>query len=130
MGVSNKTGIKMRAVIHKIEFDMAVAMCIRTLLGNPNRGTPTKTWVTMTPTRYGHSVELLREKKFKPEVIIHATNIICTSSWLKKPIQKVSDQDVADLLRDRPWDREGGREQYAERMEHPLKGVITRCRRK
>ncbi|MGK4495574.1 hypothetical protein ACSLVN_27585, partial [Klebsiella pneumoniae] len=83
------------------------------LLGNPNRGTPSKTWVTMTPTRYGHCVELLREGKFTPAVIEHATNVINTSSWLKKPIGQVSDADVAALLRDKPWERKTGTAEYA-----------------
>lgn len=116
--------------VHRVEFDLAVARCIRTLLGNPNRGTPSKAWVNMTPTRYGHAVELMNKKTFHHDVVTHAINIICTSSWLKKPIQQISDQDVSDLLRDKPWERDEGHKEYAERQEHPLKKGVVACTRR
>jgi len=99
---------RMKLNIAKIEHDLAVARCIRELIGPDKRGNPKKKWVNMTPTRYGHAVELLRAGKYTPGVVVHATNIINASAWLKKPVARVTDEEVSRLLRDKPWEAQQG----------------------
>jgi len=95
---------KLRRDIQKIEHGITVARCIRELIGPDNRGTPKKRWVNMTPTRYGHATEMLKTKRFAPQVVIDSCNFINTSAWLKKPVCRVTAEDVEQLLQDKPWE--------------------------
>lgn len=82
-----------------------VDQCVRLLLGSVNRGRPRKAWTAMTPTRLGHSCELIREGKFPVDVIIAACNRINASGWLNKSPLEVTDEEVADLLESQPWEQ-------------------------
>jgi hypothetical protein len=76
---------------------------LRAVLGSPNRGTPARAWVKMTPTRYGHLAELL-QKGVPPGLVLAAERRINASSWLKKPVGEVTEEDIEGLLRERPWE--------------------------
>jgi hypothetical protein len=77
---------------------------IRAVLGSPNRGTPARSWVKMTATRYGHLVELL-QKGVSPELVLAAERRINASSWLQKPWHEITEEDITGLLRERPWEK-------------------------
>ncbi len=79
---------------------------LKAVLGSPNKGTPARRWVKMTATRYGHLADLLR-RGVPPGLVRAAEQRINASSWLRKPVDEVTAEDVAGLLRDRPWEAKG-----------------------
>lgn len=79
---------------------MTVAEVIDAVLGAKDSGP--KGVDMMTPTRYGHLVELLG-KGVDASTAFAAEQRICASAWLKKPARLITDEDMARLDRERPW---------------------------
>ena len=96
---------QVKSAIAKIEHGLAVARCIRELIGPDKRGTPKRVWVNMTPTRYGHATEMARERKYSPRVLHDAVNTINASAWLKKRVGHVTEGDIDQLFIDKPWEK-------------------------
>jgi hypothetical protein len=82
---------------------VTVAEVIDLVLGSKDSGR--KGFDTMTPTRYGHLVELLGQG-VDARTAFAAEQRICASAWLKKPAREVTDEDMAKLDRERPWMKE------------------------
>ncbi len=66
--------------------------------GGAARGTPAKRWVDQTPGRIARATELI-QRGADPDLIVHATNRITASGWLKKPLAKVTDADIVEAHR-------------------------------
>lgn len=79
---------------------MTVAEIIDAVLGAKDSGP--KGVDMMTPSRYGHLVELLGQG-VDASTAFAAEQRICASAWLKKPARQVTDEDMAQLDRERPW---------------------------
>lgn len=68
--------------------------------GGAARGTPrtSKTWVMMSPSRYGHAVELVK-RGADAELVTKAINRINASGWMQKPVHLVTEADLVEARR-------------------------------
>lgn len=74
-----------------------VAEVITTLCENTKRGTPTKRHEAMNPSRYTHSMDLLRAG-VAPHLVTGAISRINASGWLKKPALDVTEDDLVTAM--------------------------------
>jgi hypothetical protein len=77
---------------------------IRLVCGNTKRGSTSRDWEKMTPSRYGQLCELAETDAASGEVLRAAEQRINASAWLKKPALEVTAADVEQLLAAKPWE--------------------------
>jgi len=102
-----------RRVEAKDPADLTVEEMVLLIVGPPSRGTPKKKWHAMTPTRFGHMIELHARGAY-PGITQMAEQRINASGWLDKPAYEVTEADLALLDRTKPWNKPKWRERTRE----------------